>query len=142
MLAGNPLIDIALFVWVCADAEVRRECGHEIFNRYYDRLAENYAKRGAKLEFSRKEVRKFAEAPTLKFRAPFQAFMLYEIAIVHQIFLFIIFFSGIGIPALETEDGADRARGEKLKLRLLLAAADAAPLLEKYEFEKRFPRAL
>ena len=68
--------------------------------------------------------------------------MFYEIANVHQIFLHLIMFSLIGAPALESEDGADRARGEKLKLRLLLAAADAQPLLEKYGFEKRFPRAL
>ena len=68
--------------------------------------------------------------------------MFFEIANVNQIFFLLIMHSIIGLKALESNDGADRARGEKLRLRLLLAANDAESLLEKYEFEKRFPRAL
>ena len=42
------------------------------------------------------------------------------------------------MKALASDDGAQRARGERHKLRTLLAAADAVPLIEKYEFGKRF----
>ena len=42
------------------------------------------------------------------------------------------------MKALASDDGAERAVGQRHKLRTLLAAADADPLIEKYGFMKRF----
>ena len=56
-LLGNPLFDLARFLCISADADIRRGCERVAIDAYYDRIVENYAKHNATLQFSRQEVK-------------------------------------------------------------------------------------
>ncbi|KAI6241123.1 hypothetical protein M3Y99_00384700 [Aphelenchoides fujianensis] len=68
-----------------------------------------------------------------------QADELFELAAVHQTVALVEFFKWIALPQFEaTADGVERAKGEKLWLRVRFALEDAARLMDKHAIDERF----
>ncbi|KAI6197765.1 hypothetical protein M3Y94_01263600 [Aphelenchoides besseyi] len=68
---GSPCFDIVRFISNCTEADTRRQCERKAVDVYYDRLTENYAKRGQKPKFTRE-----------------QAYEFYDLGLVQQVGLF------------------------------------------------------
>ncbi|KAI6239805.1 DUF1679 domain containing protein [Aphelenchoides fujianensis] len=119
LFEGNPLFDIARFVVCGADAEVRRACVPRVLDAFHSRLAERL---GRPPPFTRE-----------------QADELFELAAVHQTAALLEFFKWIALPQFAaTADGVERAKGEKLWLRVRFALEDAAQLMDKHAIDERF----
>ncbi|KAI6197903.1 hypothetical protein M3Y94_01280500 [Aphelenchoides besseyi] len=118
---GSPCFDIARFISHCTDADVRRQCERKAVDVYYDRLTENYAKRGQKPKFTRE-----------------QAYELYDLSFVQEVALLCIMFGIMAIPLKDSKEKSDQENFEKLALRLKMAADDAIPIIEKYQMRSRF----
>ncbi|KAI6222657.1 hypothetical protein M3Y95_00916800 [Aphelenchoides besseyi] len=118
---GSPCFDITRFISNCTDAEVRRQCERKAVDVYYDRLTENYAKRGQKPKFTRE-----------------QAYEFYDLSFVQEVALLSIMFAIMAIPLKDSKEKSDQENFEKLALRLKMAADDAIPIIEKYQMRSRF----
>lgn len=65
----------------------------------------------------------------------------YEIGFIKHTTQLITNYAQFGLELASSDDGAQRARAEKLRLRTLMAAEDAKPLLKKYNITQRFNNA-
>ncbi|KAI6174433.1 hypothetical protein M3Y98_01189600 [Aphelenchoides besseyi] len=118
---SSPCFDIARFISNCTDAETRRPCERKAVDVYYDRLTENYAKRGQKPKFTRE-----------------QAYEFYDLSFVQEVALLCIMFGIMAMPLVGSKEKSDQEKVEKLALRLKMAANDAMPIIEKYQMRSRF----
>ncbi|KAI6170774.1 hypothetical protein M3Y97_01110100 [Aphelenchoides bicaudatus] len=121
---ASPCLDLARFITVCADAEVRREVEQKAVDLLYDTFCEECEKVGKKVEYTRE-----------------QAHELYDYAFLTQICatLGVAFF--ISITNLEkVPDSVHKAQCEKLSLRAELGLEEAFELMDKYNIVERFPK--
>ncbi|KAI6174346.1 hypothetical protein M3Y98_01180300 [Aphelenchoides besseyi] len=118
---GSPCFDIVRFISNCTEADTRRQCERKALDVYYDRLTENYAKRGQKPKFTRE-----------------QAYEFYDLGLVQQVGLLIFMFGLLAMPLKDSEDEVDKAKVRQIASRLKMAANDAMPVIEKYQFRTRF----
>ncbi|CAD5207343.1 unnamed protein product [Bursaphelenchus okinawaensis] len=115
---GNGLFDLARFITICVDAEIRRQYAEEAFVTYYNHLSSQV---------------KQPVPQTLE-----QARELFDLATIHQAiyYVFLIPASMLG-NARGVSPEVLEARMAKLQLRGRMAFRDAVKLLQKYDL-KRF----
>ncbi|CAD5227721.1 unnamed protein product [Bursaphelenchus xylophilus] len=117
---GSPLFDIARFLTLCADAEVRREITTPTLKTYYKKLTELYGKRGENVPFS------FDEAEEM-----------YDLAYVQQTYELVIIAAFMEKDATVAPEVTE-ARSAKLKLRTRFAMLDALQVWKKRNYSKLF----
>ncbi|KAK0420967.1 hypothetical protein QR680_014994 [Steinernema hermaphroditum] len=118
---GCMTYDVAEFMAVCADGEIRREYEDDVLQCYYDRIVEEMGNYGKKVDFGMDQLK-------MAYKANFivQAMMTMAMAV----FLF---------PDLKEDDPRPRiqnAQAEKLYLRAQLAAEEAMDYLKNISVEK------
>ncbi|CAD5227723.1 unnamed protein product [Bursaphelenchus xylophilus] len=115
---GSPLFDIARFLTLAADAEVRREVTERTLELYYETLTRLYGKRGQKVPFSFDEAKE-----------------MYDLCYVQETFELIV------VAAFAENDAAVapevlEARSAKLKLRTRFAMSDALRIWKKRNYSR------
>ncbi|KAI6223135.1 hypothetical protein M3Y99_01458700 [Aphelenchoides fujianensis] len=120
LFEGNPLFDVARFLVVCADADVRREVERAAVDAYFDRLSDKLQRNGQKPRFSRED-----------------AHMMFEVAVAHQTAVLATIFAFVVLPPA-ARSPVDAARAAKVWLRLKFALEDQQALFEKHGLLQRF----
>ncbi|KAI6177803.1 hypothetical protein M3Y97_00947500 [Aphelenchoides bicaudatus] len=121
---ASPFLDLARFIAICTDAEIRRECERKAVDLLYDTYCEEYAKTGKKVEYTRE-----------------QAHELYDYAFINQAHGVLGMASFVSAFNMEkVPDAVYKAQIEKLFLRAELALEDAFKLIEKHNIFERFAK--
>ncbi|CAD5220438.1 unnamed protein product [Bursaphelenchus okinawaensis] len=115
---GNPLFDLARFMCVCPDGEIRREATIPTLKQYYDKLTELYAERKATVPYSFEDVKE-----------------LYNLAFAHQSLLACSLLKFLGMDGDASED-VKEAQSAKVALRMKFLIQDAFKILHDYNLEK------
>ncbi|CAD5227725.1 unnamed protein product [Bursaphelenchus xylophilus] len=120
LFEGSPMFDIARFVSICSDADVRRDGTPAILQAYYKKLTELYKRRRKRVPFTLEMVSE-----------------LYDLAFIHQaqnVALLAQFFSERKVEnktVMEAEEA-------KMNLRAKFALIDAVKALRKLKLSEKF----
>ncbi|CAD5220442.1 unnamed protein product [Bursaphelenchus okinawaensis] len=112
LFEGSPMFDVARFVTICADAEVRREVTPLFLEAYYKKIVSLYKKRGKQVPYTLENLQE-----------------LYELAFAHQaqaMALMAMFFS----EDTTVDKDVAEARKDKINLRTKFALQDSIKILK------------
>ncbi|KAI6195207.1 putative oxidoreductase dhs-27 [Aphelenchoides besseyi] len=121
MFEGSALFDLARFLVLSADPDIRRAIQHKMVDFFYAELTKNFA------------VHDLTPPFTLD-----QAQELFLLAAFHQTPMLVLYYALIYEPMERSELEADRLRAESAWLKVRLAFEDAEPVWEKYRILEIF----
>jgi len=122
LFEGSPMLDLARFVTLCSDTEIRRECEEKVVDMQYYTLCKGYKKMGKTVPYSRE-----------------QAHELYDYAFIQQAFALVGMVTFVKLYNMEkVSQSVKDAQADKVALRAKLCIADAFELMEKYNIFERF----